>query len=125
MDKNIFITIISLNPAQTKKFYMENFNFEEKFKDNESIDFKRNVLIHKIAKNLEVEFSYPQNEIKKNNIGSPGGSRYLFTIPSDNIDAIKEQLIGSKYFINYVEVPYASFLTIQDPMGNKVCIYET
>lgn len=125
MDKNVFITIISLDPAKTKEFYIENFNFEEKFKGNENVDVKRNVLIHKIVKNLEIEFSYPQNEIEKNNIGSPGGSRYLFTIPSDNIDSIKEQLSGSKYFINYVEAPYASFLTIQDPMGNKVCIYET
>ncbi|KAB8042313.1 VOC family protein [Janthinobacterium aquaticum] len=125
MDRNIYITIISLNPDQAKEFYIKNFNFEEKFKYNKNFATNRNVLIHKIAKNLEVEFSYPQNEIEKNNIGSPGGSRYLFTIPTDNIDAIKEQLSGSKYFINYVEAPYASFLTIQDPMGNKVCIYET
>lgn len=125
MNENIYITIISSDPEEGKNFYLKNLSFEEKFTAQENSDLRRNILTHKIAKNLEIEFSYPQNEIEKNNIGVSGGSRYLFTIPCKNIDEIKERLYGSKYFIHYTEAPYASFLTVQDPMGNKICIYET
>lgn len=90
MNNNIYITIISSNPTQAKEFYIKNFSFEDKFKYNEKSDSSRIVLIHKIARNLEIEFSYPQNEIENKNIGSPGGSRYLFTILPEEIDVIKE-----------------------------------
>lgn len=37
---------------------------------------------------------------------------------------LKERLEKTIFFIDYVEAPYASFLNLEDPMGNNICLYE-
>lgn len=127
MDENIYIGLFCLNHEEAKNFYIRNLEFKDKC--DEKIYSKkekniRTILIHALVKNLEVEFMTPKNIEETNRIGASGGSINLFTIPTQNIDEIKNNLKNTKFFIDYVDTPYASFLTLKDPMGNKICIYE-
>lgn len=57
-------------------------------------------------------------------VGCKGGTINLFTLPTKKIDSIKERLEKTAFFVNYVEAPYASFLNVEDPMGNNIFLYE-
>ena len=57
-------------------------------------------------------------------VGCKGGTINLFTSPTKKIDSIKERLEKTAFFVNYVEAPYASFLNVEDPMGNNICPYQ-
>lgn len=127
MDNNIYIGIFCLNFEEAKKFYTDNLGFKDKYKESIESETGKNIryiLLHGLVKNLEVEFMTPKNIEEASKIGVSGGTINLFTIPTKNIDEIKNNLKNTKFFIDYIDTPYASFLTLEDPMGNKICIYE-
>lgn len=127
MDENIYIGILCLNFNEAKKFYIENLSFKSKFNEKTEIQSeksKRTILLHTLANNLEIEFMAPTCLEDANRIGKSGGTINLFTLPTYSIDSLKNKLEHTPFFISYTEAPYASFLTVKDPMGNKICLYE-
>lgn len=126
MDENVYIGLLCLDFEKAKDFYITNLGFEIKYSDYESppAEIPRAILLHTIAKNLELEFMTPKTPQEINRIGITGGSINLFTLPTNNIDSLKEKLENTEFFVSYTEAPYASFLTLKDPMGNNICLYE-
>lgn len=126
MDENIYIGLLCLDFEEAKNFYITNLGFEIKYShyQSPSKEIPRAILVHTIAKNLELEFMTPKTPQEVNRIDITGGSINLFTLPTHNIDSLKEKLENTKFFVSYIEAPYASFLTLEDPMGNKICLYE-
>ena len=126
MDENIYIGLFCLDFEEAKKFYITNLGFKIKY-DLDELTIQENsraILVHTIVKNLEVEFMTPQNNEETSRVGMSGGSMNLFTIPTKNIDLIKEKLENTKFFLNYSEPPNASFRKLKDPMGNIIYLYE-
>ena len=76
------------------------------------------------TKKFSIEFMPPSNIEQAHSVGSKGGTINLFTLPTKNIDTLKERLEKTAFFVSYVEAPYASFLNVEDPMGNNICLYE-
>lgn len=127
MDENIYIGILCLDFDEAKKFYIENLGFKSKFNEKTEIqseESRRTILLHALALNLEIEFIAPTCLEEANRIGESGGTINLLTLPTHNIDSLKNKLENTLFFINYIETPYASFLTVEDPMGNNICLYE-
>ena len=81
-------------------------------------------MAHEYNKNFSIEFMHPSGIEQSNRVGAKGGTINLFTLPTKNIDKLKERLEKTAFFIDYVEAPYASFLNLEDPMGNNICLYE-
>lgn len=81
-------------------------------------------MAHNSNKKFSIEFIHPSSLEQANRIGAKGGTINLFTLPTKNIEFIKERLEKTAFFVNYIEVPYASFLNLEDPMGNNICLYE-
>ena len=84
-------------------------------------------MAHESNKKFSIEFMPPSNIEQAHRVGSKGskGSTInLLTLPTKNIDTLKERLEKTVFFVSYVETPYANFLNVEDPMGNNICLYE-
>lgn len=85
---------------------------------------RRLTMAHESNKKFSIEFMHPSNIEQAHRVGSKGGTINLFTLPTKNIDTLKERLEKTTFFVSYVEAPYASFLNVEDPMGNTIFLYE-
>ena len=123
----INIAIICQNFDEAKDFYMENLGFFvtiDSIHQCDSGNSRRLTMAHNSNKKFSIEFIHPSSFEQANRIGAKGGTINLFTLPTKNIEFIKERLEKTAFFVNYIEVPYASFLNLEDPMGNNICLYE-
>lgn len=124
---SINIQILCLNFDEMKKFYIDNLGFFVTM-DNiihfDSGSSRRITMAHKYNKKFSIEFMHPSSIEQATRVGAKGGTINLFTLPTKNIGTLKERLEKTAFFIDYVEVPYASFLNLEDPMGNNICLYE-
>lgn len=119
--------ILCLNFYEAKEFYIENLGFlttMDSTIQGDSGTSRRLTMAHESNKNFSIEFMHPSNIEEAHRVGSKGGTINLFTLPTKNIETLKERLEKTAFFVNYVEAPYAGFLNIEDPMGNNVCLYE-
>lgn len=124
---SINIGIYCLNFDEAKNFYIENLGFYITMDSTIQCDSgtsRRLTMAHKSNKNFSIEFIHPSSIEQAHHVGSKGGTINLFTLPTKNIDILKERLGKTAFFVNYVEAPYASFLSVEDPMGNNICLYE-
>lgn len=124
---SINMGILCLDFDEAKKFYIDHLGF---FVTMDSIiqfdtrTSRRLTMAHEYNKNFSIEFMHPSGIEQSNRVGAKGGTINLFTLPTKNIDKLKERLEKTAFFIDYVEAPYASFLNLEDPMGNNICLYE-
>jgi|UPI00080593AA hypothetical protein len=119
--------ILCLNFDEAKEFYIDNLGFLTTMDSTIQCDSgtsRRLTMAHESNKNFSIEFMHPSNIEKAHRVGSKGGTINLFTLPTKNIETLKERLEKTAFFVNYVEAPYASFLNVEDPMGNNICLYE-
>lgn len=119
--------ILCLNFDEAKEFYIDNLGFLTTMDSTIQCDSgtsRRLTMAHESNKNFSIEFMHPSNIEEAHRVGSKGGTINLFTLPTKNIETLKERLEKTAFFVNYVEAPYASFLNVEDPMGNNVCLYE-
>ncbi|MGK5025459.1 hypothetical protein [Janthinobacterium sp. RB2R34] len=124
---SINIQILCLNFDEAKKFYINNLGFfvtMDSITQFDSGPSRRLTMAHNYNKKFSIEFMHPSSTEQATRIGAKGGTINLFTLPARNIDALKERLEKTAFFIDYVEVPYASFLNLEDPMGNNIFLYE-
>lgn len=124
---SINMEILCLNFDEAKKFYIDNLGFFVTMDSIIQLDSgtsRRLTMAHEYNKNFSIEFMHPSSIEQANRIGAKGGTINLFTLPTRNIDALKERLEKTAFFIDYIEAPYASFLNLEDPMGNNICLYE-
>ena len=127
MLNTINIGILCLNFDEAKEFYIDNLGFLTTLDSTIQCDSgtsRRLTMAHESNKEFSIEFMHPSNIEQAHRVGSKGGTINLFTLPTKNIDTLKEQLEKTAFFVNYVEAPYASFLNVEDPMGNNICLYE-
>ncbi|WP_312434920.1 VOC family protein [Janthinobacterium sp.] len=127
MLNSINIDILCQNFDEAKDFYIENLGFfitMDIINQYDSGTSRRLIMTHKSNTKFSIEFMSPSSLEQAKRIGTKGGTINLFTLPTKNIESIKERLEKTAFFINYTEVPYASFLTLEDPMGNNICLYE-
>ena len=127
MLNTINIGILCLNFDEAKKFYIDNLGFLITMDctiPRDSGTSRRLTMAHEFKKKFSIEFMHPSNIDQAHRVGSKGGTINLFTLPTKNIDTLKERLKKTAFFVNYVEAPYASFLNVEDPMGNNICLYE-
>ena len=127
MLNTINIGILCLNFDEAKEFYTDNLGFVitmDSIIQCDSGTSRRLTMAHESNKNFSIEFMHPSNIEQAHRVGSKGGTLNLFTLPTKNIDTLKERLEKTAFFIDYVEAPYASFLNLEDPRGNNICIYE-
>ncbi|MBW3511088.1 MULTISPECIES: VOC family protein [Janthinobacterium] len=127
MLNTINIGILCLNFDEAKEFYTDNLGFVitmDSIIQCDSGTSRRLTMAHESNKNFSIEFMHPSNIEQAHRVGSKGGTLNLFTLPTKNIDTLKERLEKTAFFVNYVETPYASFLNVEDPMGNNICLYE-
>ena len=123
----INIGILCLNFDEAKEFYIDNLGF---FITMDSIiqcnsgTSRRLTMTHESNKKFSIEFMPPSTIEQAHRVSSKGGTINLFTLPTKNIDTLKERLEKTAFFVSYVETPYASFLNVEDPMGNIICLYE-
>lgn len=123
----INIGILCLNFDEAKKIYIDNLGFfitMDSIIQCDSGTSRRLTMAHESNKKFSIEFMPPSNIEQAHRVGSKGGTINLFTLPTKNIDTLKERLKETAFFVNYVETPYASFLNVEDPMGNNICLYE-
>ena len=123
----INIGILCLNFDEAKEFYIDNLGFLTTLDSTIQCDSgtsRRLTMAHESNKKFSIEFMPPSNIEQAHRVGSKGGTINLFTLPTKNIDTLKERLEETAFFVNYVETPYASFLNVEDPMGNNICLYE-
>ena len=123
----INIGILCLNFDEAKKFYIDNLGFfitMDSIIQCDSGTSRRLTMAHESNKKFSIEFMPPSNIEQAHRVGSKGGTINLFTLPTKNIDTLKERLEKTAFFVSYVETPYASFLNVEDPMGNNICLYE-
>ena len=124
---SINMGILCLDFDEAKKFYIDHLGF---FVTMDSIiqfdtrTSRRLTMAHEYNKNFSIEFMHPSGIEQSNRVGAKGGTINLFTLPTKSIDKLKERLEKTAFFIDYVEAPYASFLNLEDPMGNNICLYE-
>jgi len=124
---SINMGILCLNFDEAKKFYTDHLGF---FVTMDSIiqfgtgTSRRLTMAHEYNKKFSIEFMHPSSIEQSNRVGVKGGTINLFTLPTKNIDKLKERLEKTAFFIDYAEAPYASFLNLEDPMGNNICLYE-
>ena len=85
---------------------------------------RRLTMAHESNIKFSIELMHPSNIEQAHRVGSKGSTINLFTLPTKNIDTLKERLEKTAFFVSYVETPYASFLNVEDPMGNNICLYE-
>ena len=127
MLNTINIGILCLNFDEAKAFYIDNLGFfitMDSIIQCDSGTSRRLTMAHESNKKFSIEFMPPSNIEQTQRVGSKGGTINLFTLPTKNIDTLKERLKKTAFFVNYVETPYASFLNVEDPMGNNICLYE-
>ena len=127
MLNTINIGILCLNFDEAKEFYIDNLGFfitMDSIIQCDSGTSRRLTMAHESNKKFSIEFMPPSNIEQAHRVGSKGGTINLFTLPTKNIDTFKERLEKTAFFVNYVETPYASFLNVEDPMGNNICLYE-
>ena len=127
MLNTINIGILCLNFYEAKEFYIDNLGFLTTLDSTIQCDSgtcRRLTMAHESNKKFSIEFMHPSNIEQAHRVGSKGGTINLFTLPTKNIDTLKERLEETAFFVNYVEAPYASFLNVEDPMGNNICLYE-
>ena len=123
----INIGILCLNFDEAKKIYIDNLGFfitMDSIIQCDSGTSRRLTMAHESNKKFSIEFMPPSNIEQAHRVGSKGGTINLFTLPTKNIDTLKERLKETAFFVNYVETPYASFLNVEDPMGNNIFLYE-
>lgn len=123
----INIGILCLNFDEAKEFYIDNLGFfitMDSIIQCDSGNSRRLTMAHESNKKFSIEFMRPSNIEQAHRLGRKGGTINLFTLPTKNIDTLKERLKKTAFFVNYVETPYASFLNVEDPMGNNICLYE-
>jgi hypothetical protein len=127
MLNTINIGILCLNFDEAKEFYIDNLGFLTTLDSTIQCDSgtsRRLTMAHESNKEFSIEFMHPSNIEQAHRVGSKGGTINLFTLPTKNIDTLKERLEKTAFFVSYVETPYASFLNVEDPMGNNICLYE-
>ena len=127
MLNTINIGILCLNFDEAKKFYIDNLGFfitMDSIIQCDSGTSRRLTMAHESNKKFSIELMPPSNIEQAHRVGSKGGTINLFTLPTKNIDTLKERLEKTAFFVSYVEAPYASFLNVEDPMGNNICLYE-
>ncbi|WP_141213378.1 VOC family protein [Janthinobacterium sp. PC23-8] len=125
---SINMGILCLNFDEAKKFYNDNLGFfvtMDSIIQFDSGTSRRLTMAHSCNKNFSIEFMHASSIEQASRVGAKGGTINLFTLPTKNIDIIKERLEKTAFFIDYVEAPYASFLNLEDPMGNNICLYES
>ena len=123
----INIGILCLNFDEAKKFYIDNLGFfitMDSIIQCDSGTSRRLTMAHESNKKFSIEFMPPSTIEQAHRVGSKGGTINLLTLPTKNIDTLKERLEKTAFFVSYVETPYASFLNVEDPMGNNICLYE-
>ena len=124
---SINIQILCLNFDEVKQFYIDHLGFfvtMDSIIQFDSGTSRRLTMAHEYNKKFSIEFMHPSSIEQATRVGSKGGTINLFTLPTKNIDKLKERLEKTAFFIDYVEAPYASFLNLEDPMGNNICLYE-
>lgn len=112
---SINIGIYCLNFDEAKNFYIENLGFYITMDSTIQCDSgtsRRLTMAHESNKNFSIEFIHPSSIEQAHHVGSKGGTINLFTLPTKNIDILKERLGKTAFFVNYVEAPYASFLSV-------------
>lgn len=127
MLNTINIGILCLNFDEAKEFYIDNLGFLTTLDSTIQCDSgtsRRLTMAHESNKEFSIEFMHPSNIEQAHRVGSKGGTINLFTLPTKNIDTLKERLEKTAFFVSYVEAPYASFLNVEDPTGNNICLYE-
>lgn len=123
----INIGIFCLNFDEAKEFYIDNLGFLTTMDSTIQCDSgtsRRLTMAHESNKKFSIEFMHPSNIEQAHRVGSKGGTINLFTLPTKNIETFKERLEKTAFSVNYVEAPYASFLNVEDPMGNNIFLYE-
>jgi catechol 2,3-dioxygenase-like lactoylglutathione lyase family enzyme len=124
---SINMGILCLDFDEAKKFYIDHLGFfvtMDSIIQFDSGTSRRLTMAHEHNKKFSIEFMHPSSIEQANRLGAKGGTTNLFTLPTKNIGTLKERLEKTAFFIDYVEVPYASFLNLEDPMGNNICLYE-
>ena len=128
MEDILTIGILCDDFEKSKNFYVQYLDFEVKLDEVlqfDDISIRRLILKHRFLKYFDIEFHKPSNSIEIDRIGKLGGTINLFTIETKNLDMVMESLKDSNSVINFNETPYANFLTLVDPMGNQICLYQT
>ncbi|WP_426078787.1 VOC family protein [Janthinobacterium sp. PSPC3-1] len=124
---SINMGILCLNFDEAKKFYIDHLGFfvtMDSIIQFDSGTSRRLTMAHEYNKKFSIEFMHPSSIEQATRVGAKGGTINLFTLPTKNIGTLKERLEKTAFFIDYLEVPYASFLNLEDPMGNNICLYE-
>ena len=110
-----------------KNFYVTYLNFKtetDKIIKIENIGFRRVILIHKFVDQLKIEFFINNEKSHKKNVEEKNSTINLFNISCDNIDELFKKLSIIYPGLQIIETPFANFLTITDPMGNKIGLHQ-
>lgn len=127
MDETLTIGILCNDFEEAKSFYVGHLDFDVKLDEvlqYGEISMKRLILSHRFLKCLEIEFHKPSNSIELDRVGKMGGAINLFTMPTKNLEKVIKSLKDSGAIVSFNETPYADFLTVVDPMGNQICLYQ-
>lgn len=109
MLNTINIGILCLNFDEAKEFYIDNLGFLTTLDSTIQCDSGtslRLTMAHESNKKFSIEFMHPSNIEQAHRVGSKGGTINLFTLPTKNIDTLKERLEETAFFVSYVEAPY-------------------
>jgi len=92
---SINMGILCLNFGEAKKFYNDNLEFFVTMDSIIQFDsgvIRRLTMTHSCNKKFSIEFIHPSSIEQACRVGAKGGTINLFTLPTINIDILKERL---------------------------------